>query len=311
MKVPKLSRFDANLVLALHALLTERSVTRAAARLGVTQPAMSHSLARLREQFDDPLLIAKGRELVLSAVARKLVEPVATAVSALTNVIDGKRAADPRAERTFVLAAADLFATRFFPSVLRALRDDVADVDVEVRSLASRSTEDILSQGVDLAFGVFEDVPPTMNQEHLFQDPFVCVVRESHPRVRRVLSLDQYVTLPHLEVAPAPNARPGERIDRWLAARGHRRRVTTRVPFFALAARILMESDQVMTMTSFLARALTEGKPLRVVKCPLELAALTFSAIWHRRHDADAAHVWLRTVALGVCRKEHDGALAG
>jgi DNA-binding transcriptional LysR family regulator len=301
--VTNLAGIDANLILALDALLDERNVTRAAARLGVGQPAMSHSLARLREHFSDPLLIPRGRELVLTRMARTLVLPVATATAALATVFDRKRSADPRTTRTFVMAAADLFATRFVPPVLRDLERDVSEFDFEVRPLASRSTEQILSDGVDLAVGVFEDVPAIINQEALFQDHYVCVVRTSHPRVGRTLSLATYLDLPHVEVAPAPNARPGERIDRWLAARGHqRRRVPMRVPFFALAARVVAEHDHVLTMTESFAHELADRGALRIVRCPVQLAPLTFSQIWHRRHDDDQAHAWLRAAVSRVCR---------
>jgi DNA-binding transcriptional LysR family regulator len=301
----KLSGIDANLILALDALLAERSVTRAATRLGVSQPAMSHSLARLREHFADPLLVPKGRELVLSRAARELLQPVATATVALAKVFDREGGTDPRATRTWVVAAADLFATRFIPRILWALEREVADVSLEVRPLASRSTEEILGEGVDLAFGVFEDLPATLNQEPLFQDRYVCVIRTDHPHVGRTLSLEKYLDLPHLEVAPAPNARTGERIDRWLAARGHRRRVSTRVPFFSLAARLLAERDHVLTMTEFFARGLAEAGALRVVRCPVLIAPITFSQIWHRQYDDDKTHVWLRSVTSRVCREQH------
>lgn len=300
----KLTGVDANLVLALDALLGERSVTRAASRIGVSQPAMSHSLARLREHFNDPLLEKRGRELVLTSAARKLARPVALATAALAEVFERAANADQRAARTFVVAAADLFATRFIPPILRELEREVVGLDFEVRALAARSSEQILSAGVDLAFGVFEDVPAPLNQELLFRDPFVCVIRADHPRVGRTLTLARYLELPHLEVVPAPNARPGERIDRWLAARGERRRVLTRVPSFALAAQILADHDHVLTMTKFFARELTREAGLRIVRSPIPLAALGFSQIWQRRHDADKAHHWLRTTASRVCREQ-------
>jgi DNA-binding transcriptional LysR family regulator len=300
--VTNLASIDANLILALDALLAERNVTRAAARLGVGQPAMSHSLGRLREHFGDPLLVPKGRELVLTPRARTLVAPVAAATAALATVFERNQSADPRTTRTFVMAAADLFATRFVPSILRDLERDVSELDFEVRPLASRSTEQIVD-GVDLAVGVFEDIPVILNQEPLFQDHYVCVVRRDHPDVGRTLSLATYLGLPHVEVAPAPNARPGERIDRWLAAHGHqRRRVPMRVPFFALAARVVAQRDHVLTMTESFARELAEREALRIVRCPVQLAPLTFSQIWHRRHDDDPAHIWFRGAVSRVCR---------
>jgi DNA-binding transcriptional LysR family regulator len=302
--VANLSGIDANLLLALDALLEERNVTRAAARIGIGQPAMSHALARLRAHFGDPLLVAKGRELHLSKYARSLVQPVATATAALVKVFDqGRGQVDQRIARPFVIAAADLFATRFIPPILNQLEREVAELDFEVRPLASRSTEEILSDGVDLALGVFEDVPTSLNQEVLFHDAFVCVVRAGHPRVTRGLSLPVYLSLPHIEVAPAPHARPGERIDRWLTAHGHsRRRVSTRVPFFTLAARIVAEHDHVLTITEAFARELVGQAGLRVVRCPVPLAPLSFSQIWRRRFDNDAAHAWLRAAVSSVCR---------
>ena len=297
----KLSGIDANLLVALDALLKERSVTRAAARIGVGQSAMSHTLARLRAHFGDPLLVPRGRELVLTEKALKLVEAVDTATDAVAAVFVDKPGFDPTARRTFVLACTDLFSLRFVPPLLHTLSREAPGIELEVRPLISRSTEQILSDGVELAFGVFEDVPVEMNQLRLFQDPFVCVVRADHPDVADELSLETYVALPHLEVAPAPSSRPGDRIDRLLTARGLRRRVTTRVPYFLLAAHLVAQSDLVLTMTQAHAEVLAELAPLRIVKAPLELPPLAFSQIWCRRYDDDEAHRWLRDTAARIC----------
>jgi DNA-binding transcriptional LysR family regulator len=297
----RLSGIDANLLVALHALLTERSVTRAAARIGVTQPALSHSLARLRDHFDDPLLVKKGRELVLSNKAAAMIDAVAEALDALGRVFEAGAPFDPKSPRAFVVACADLFALRFVPPVLAALRREAPAIDLEVRPLAARASLQILDDGVELAFGVFEDLHSSINQQQLFRDPFVCVVRRRNPRVKKnALSLEAYLASPHLEVSPAPRARPGDRISRVLAARGHRRRVTTRVPYFALAARILAESDLVLTMTRRFAEQMTTLAPLRIVRAPIDLASLSFSQIWDRRHDDDAAHAWLRALCHRV-----------
>jgi DNA-binding transcriptional LysR family regulator len=297
----RISGIDANLLIALNALLTERNVTRAAARVGVGQPALSHSLARLREHFNDPLLIPRGRELHLSDKALRLVEPVAVATAALANVFEERPALDLRSARRFVVAAADLFALRFMPEVERTLRREAPGVVLEVRPLAARSTELILSDGVDLAFGVFDDVPSTLNQQHLFRDEFVCVVRADHPEVGASMSLRAFTKLSHLEVAPAPNAKPGLRIDRLLAAKGMERRVGTRVPYFLLAARILESNDQVLTMTHVFAEELTKVARLRIVKSPLALPPLSFSQIWLRQHDDDPTHQWLRETCARIC----------
>jgi DNA-binding transcriptional LysR family regulator len=297
----KLSAIDTNLLVALEALLTERNVTRAAARLGVGQPAMSHSLARLREHFKDPLLIAKGRQLVLSEKASKLVRAVASATTAVSQVFDDSPRFDPDADRVFVLAAADLFASRVIPHLLGMLASAAPGAELEVRPLIARSTEQILSDGVELALGVFEDVPPSINQQVLFREPYVCVVRADHPARGRKMKRDVFLALPHLEVAPAPQTRPGQRIDSLLSARGERRRVTTRVPHFSVAARILASTDQVLTMTRGFAALLAETAPLRFLDCPLDLPPAAFSQIWSRRHDGDPGHRWLREAVAAIC----------
>jgi DNA-binding transcriptional LysR family regulator len=297
----RISGIDANLLIALNALLTERNVTRAAARIGVGQPALSHSLARLREHFKDPLLVQRGRELHLSEKATRMLETVAAAAAAFSSVFEERPGLDLRSARRFVIAAADLFSLRFVPDLERTLRREAPGVTLEVRPLADRSTEMILSDGVDLAFGVFDDVPPTINQQPLFQDPFVCVVRAEHPQVGASLSLRTFTRLPHLEVAPAPKARPGLRIDRMLAAKGMARRVEMRVPYFLLAARILESSDQVLTMTHVFADELKKTARLRIVKCPLSIPPLSFSQIWLRQRDDDPTHRWLRETCARIC----------
>jgi len=299
----RISGIDANLLIALNALLTERNVTRAAARLGVGQPALSHSLARLRAHFKDPLLIQRGRGLYLSERALRLVEPVAAASAAFTSVFEERPFLDLVSARRFVLAAADLFALRFVPEIERTLRSEAPGVTLEVRPLADRSTELSLSDGVDLAFGVFGDVPPTLNQQVLFADPFVCVVRADHPliSVGGNLTLRAFTQLPHIEVAPAPNVRPGLRIDRMLSAKGVRRRVETRVPYFLLAARLLERSDQILTMTQVFAEELKKAARLRLLKCPLAIPPLSFSQIWLRQHDDDPTHRWLRETCARIC----------
>jgi DNA-binding transcriptional LysR family regulator len=299
----RISGIDANLLIALNALLTERNVTRAAARIGVGQPALSHSLARLRAHFKDPLLVQRGRGLYLSEKALRLLEPVAAATAAFSSVFEERPGLDLVSPRRFVLAAADLFALRFVPEIERTLRSEAPGVTLEVRPLADRSTELSLSDGVDLAFGVFADVPPPLNQQILFADPFVCVVRADHPLVGAGgnLSLRAFTRLPHIEVAPAPKARPGLRIDRMLAAKGVLRRVETRVPYFLLAARLLERSDQILTMTRVFAEELQKAARLQILKCPLTLPSLSFSQIWLRQYDDDPTHRWLRETCARIC----------
>lgn len=304
----KLSAIDTNLLLALHALLEESSVTRAAKRLGVGQPAMSRSLARLRDHFKDPLLVRKGRQLVLSREAQALSSSVAKAIAAVTDVFDD--AGGTGARRAYVVACADLFGAAILPGLVdRLSRGADADATLEVRAILARSTEQILEDGADVALGSFEDVPPVVSQQYLFSDPFVCVVRANHPRVGTALSLDAYLELRHLEVLPAPNARPGLRIDRALGEKANRRRVALRVPYFSIAARVLAESDLLLTMTRSFARELQRVAPLEVVAVPFRVPPLRFSLIWHRSREADRSHRRFRDLVAKICLERLGDAL--
>lgn len=305
-----LSAIDTNLLLALQALLQEASVTRAARRLGVGQPAMSRSLARLRDHFKDPLLVAKGRQLVLTPGARALMPSVEKAAAAVADVFHEPARSRTEASRVYVVACADLFAIALVPALMRALGQVAgAAAGVEVRPIPARSSEQILDDGADVVLGSFEDVPPTVGQKHLFSDPFVCVVGSDHPQVSSKLSLRTYLALPHVEVVPAPNARPGLRIERALGGRASERVIAARVPYFSLAARLLAETALVLTMTRSFARVLQELAPLKVLPLPFQVPPQRFSLLWHRRHDADRAHARFRDLLSTVCAARFGAAL--
>jgi DNA-binding transcriptional LysR family regulator len=300
----KLSGIDANLLAALDALLREKSVTRAARRLGVGQPALSHSLARLRDHFKDPLLVLKGRNYVLTDRAEKLAGVVASATRALAEVFEERPSFDAATSSyRFVVACSDLFGILVIPELLRTLKREAEHVEVELRALVATSTDSILEGGVDLALGIFEDVPSTINQQDLYDDAAVCVVRANHEQVGKRLTLETYGKLPHLEIAPTADSIPGLHIDRALAAIGRRRHVTLRVPYYLLAPHILEQSDYVATLSASGAEVLAKLARLRIVDPPLALPSHKFSQIWRNVHNDDRAHMWLRQRIAGICER--------
>jgi DNA-binding transcriptional LysR family regulator len=299
----KLSGIDANLLAALDALLREKSVTRAARRLGVGQPALSHSLSRLRAHFKDELLVLKGRTFVLTDKADKLASVVANATRALSEVFEEHPSFDAATSSyRFVVACSDLFGILVVPELLRTLRRDAGHVEVELRAIVATSKESILEGGVDLALGIFEDLPASINQQSLYDDPAVCVVRANHEQVGKRLTLETYSKLPHMEIGPIADAIPGLRIDRALAAIGKRRHVTLRIPYYLLAPHILEHSDHVATLSASGADILVKMARLRVVEPPIALPSYRYSQIWNNRHNDDRAHTWLRDRIAGICQ---------
>ena len=299
----KLSGIDANLLAALDALLREKSVTRAARRLGVGQPALSHSLARLRAHFKDELLVLKGRNYVLTDKAEKLAGVVANATRALSDVFEEQPSFEAATSSyRFVVACSDLFGILIIPELLRTLKREAEHLEVEMRALVTTSKESLLEGGVDIALGIFEDVLPSVNQQSLYEDPAVCVVRANHEQVGKRLTIETYAKLPHMEIGPTPDSIPGSHIDRALAAIGKRRHVTLRVPYYLLAPHILEQTDHVATLSASGAEVLVRMARLRVVDPPIELPSYRFSQIWQKSHNDDRAHTWLRERIAGICQ---------
>ncbi len=306
----KLAGIDANLLAALDALLREKSVTRAARRLGVGQPALSHALARLRAHFNDELLVLSGRDYLLTDKAQKLASVVANATRALAEVFEDTPSFDAATSSyRFVVACSDLFGVLVIPELLRTLKREAEHVEVELRAIVATSKESILSNGVDLALGIFEDVPAGINQQALYEDPAVCVVRADHEQVGKRLTLDTYGKLPHLEIGPIADALPGLYIDRALAAVGKSRHVTLRVPYYLLAPHILEHTDHVATLSASGADILAKMARLRVVEPPIELPTYRYSQIWQNTHNDDDAHTWLRERIARICQRRAPGAI--
>ncbi len=300
----KLAGIDANLLAALDALLREKSVTGAARCLGVGQPAVSHALSRLREHFKDELLVLNRRKYVLTDRAAKLEAAVASATRALSEVFADRPGFDAAtASCRFVVACSDLLAVRLVPELLRTLRREAPNVEVEFRAVVGVSKESFLSGGVDLALGIFEDVPLGINQQSLYDDRPVCVVRANHEQVGDRLSLETFSKLPHLEIGPIADATPGLQVDRALAALGRSRKVPLRVPYYLLAPHILEHTDHVATLSASGADILVKMADLRIVEAPIPLPTHRYSQIWRNSRDDDNAHSWFREQIASICQR--------
>jgi DNA-binding transcriptional LysR family regulator len=182
------------------------------------------------------------------------------------------------------------------------LKREAEHVAVELRAIVATAKDSILDGGVDLALGIFEDVPERLNQQPLYEDPAVCLVRADHAQVGKRLSIETYSKLPHLEIGPTADSIPALHIDRALAAIGQRRHVTLRVPYYLLAPHILEQTDHIATLSASGAEILAKMARLRVVEPPIELPSYRYSQIWDHRHNDDSAHTWLRQRIAAICQ---------
>lgn len=311
---PTLTGLDLNLLLVLDALLTERHVTRAGQRVGLSQPATSRALSRLRDHFRDPLLIRDGNTLVPTSRADALTEPLAHALSALHRVLANPEPFDPATTRkSFTLAAADYAQFVVLPPLVARLQAQAPGIDLVVRDLGATPVAEALAHGlVDFVIAprpgtsrlphateVFDESAHIFRR-HLFDERFVCLVRDDHPRVKKRLTLDTYVALPHAFIAP--RGTPGGIVDDVLGTLGLVRRVAVTVQSFLVAPWVIARSDLIITLAERLARALSTTLPLRLLKPPIAIPAFAMEVTWHERRHRDPAHRWLRAELLTACR---------
>lgn len=287
-----ISGVNLNLLVAFDALLAERHVTRAARRLGVTQSALSNSLRQLRELFDDPLLLRAPRGMVPTPRALALGPEVREGLARLEAALGDHPFNPTTLDRRFVVAASDLLQMAVLPELGTLLAREAPGVRLDVRGWARHSVPGWLASGeVDLALGYFDHIPPRHRHSVLFEEPYACIVRQGHPRVRKRLSLETWVSIPHVVVSEEPDAGPTQ-VDLVLAERGLSRVVALRVSHFLVVPKIVASTDFSAAIDRRVALAF--DLPLRVFTPPLPLPAGHVAMVWHERTESDPALSWLR-----------------
>jgi DNA-binding transcriptional LysR family regulator len=292
-----LSRIDLNLLVVLEAILSEGGVGRAATRLNLTQPTISHALARLREQFDDPLFVRQGRTLVPTPLTRSLREPLGAALGAVGGVLTAGRRFDPASSAArFTVAMRDPMELVVLPALARRLQmaPTVELVTVQARR---RTLEAALAEGaVDAAIDMPLPLSDRVKRRRLATDDFAVVVRPDHPRLKRKPTLAAYLDLQHLMVTSRRSGLGFE--DLALAQLGVHRKVRLRCRSFAAAFRVVAESDFVLTMPRRRAGLLNKAYGNRILSLPMAMPALDLYLYWHAAMDGDPANRWLRLALL-------------
>ncbi len=294
-----ISSVNLNLLVAFAALLDERSVTRAARRTGVSQPAMSNSLAQLRALFADPLFSRQAHGLEPTPRALELAEPVRQGLRLLASALAPATFDAKTAQRRFVLEASDYVEFVLLPPLLRRLTREAPGVRVEVRPWGRHEVPASLARAeADLMIGFYDDVPAHHRHQLLFAEEYVCIVRRDHPRVRRELSLARYLELGHVLVSERSDT-PGS-VDRALAQKGKRRHVAARVSHFLMVPMLVARSDLVAALSRRVAEPLLKPLGLRALAPPLALPCGKIGQVWHEQLDADPAQRWFRALIAEV-----------
>jgi DNA-binding transcriptional LysR family regulator len=293
---------DLNLLLVLDAALQARSVTGAAARLGISVGAASHAIDRVREQMHDPVMVRAGKTMTLTPRAESLRERVQHLVREARGILSTERPLEPRTlERRFVLRATDAFFTLVAPALDRIVCAEAPRVVLQVLPTAPDDAEALRRGEVDAAVGRYGDLPPELRVRTLLTEGFACVVRRDHPTVGARLTMKQYLALDHIQVAPL--GQPGSHVDEVLARRGKNRRIARAVPYLLSAMQLVAVSDYLLTGSARLVKQLAGPFGLRVMPPPLRLRPYAVSLLWHPRFEGDPAHAWLRGCLVRAARE--------
>lgn len=298
-------QLDLNLLRALDALLDERNVTRAAERLGVTQPAMSGMLQRLRESIDDPLFVRTQRGIVPTQRAQEIAAPLKQILAGVGSLLQPAVFVPATASFTLTIAATDYAQSAIAVPFLMALRHLAPNIRVALLPIQDLQIQSALERGtVDLALITPETTPPELHARRLFDERYVCVMRSGHPAASRPLDLDTFCRLDHALVSYSGGAFSGI-TDEVLAGLGRRRRVSLSVKNFLVLPEIIRASDLLAVVPSRLVKDLPG---LTSVAPPVEVPGFTKVLAWHARSHRDAGHRWLRELLVETCAGAAQGA---
>ncbi|WP_424136257.1 LysR family transcriptional regulator [Roseomonas chloroacetimidivorans] len=293
---------DLNLLVIFDALMAERHVSRAAARIGMSQPAVSNALSRLRHLFQDELFIRAAGRMEPTPRALELGQSVEVILRQAERLLVTDLTFDPRAsDRHFTLRMSDLVGYLALPRITAHLRDAAPAVSLEVLHTSPEDTLKALeADTLDLALSMALDTSRLIRSAPLFQDRMCCVMSASHPLAKGRLSLERFLGHPHMRVAMSPT--DTRFVDNVLVEQGLQRRVVLTVPHWLLVPRTLAGTDLLAVVSRKMADLFTGDGGIVARPLPFQSVPFDWHLYWHRRYDGSAAHLWLRETITALCR---------
>jgi DNA-binding transcriptional LysR family regulator len=297
----KLGVIDLNLLVVFDAVMQERNVTRAGLRLGLSQPAMSHALTRLRHMLKDDLFIRSPKGMLPTPRAEQLALPVRSALDGLQHSLEPTQFIPSKATRNFRVAVDNYSAVVLVGPLAGRITKIASEVTLEFRPSGTLNIPDLLDRGeLDLAIGSFPEQGERFSRVSLLQDDFVVVLRKGHPAAgAHELSMEKFAALPHLDISSVPYTT--DFIDQALAEQRLTRRIQLRAPFLS-AVRILVASDMVSVVQRRVADELVRYRPVLIRPLPHSSPTMETAMIWPRWLDNQPAHRWLREI-VGLVTK--------
>lgn len=296
-------KYDMNLLPIFLTLMDERNVTRAAERLGMTQPALSNALNRLRETLRDPLFIRERYGMKPTHMAEELAPVVRAALSRLDDAIGGQQEFDPTlATRQFTIAPNSYVEYALMPVIVARLRDVAPGIRLRLTPFGNDLIDTgAVSGATEIVLGRVVDPPDNMVVQHLMDDGLACVVRKDHPVIGDELSQEQYEQMKHVNVLPPGRMRAG--LFQALQQRGLKREVAVSVTHFLAVPEMIAVSDYCSTLPRLICQRLARDERLKVLPAPVDLGTFPVELAWHVRYRSDPAHRWLRSLITDVAKE--------
>lgn len=293
-------RYDLNLLVVLSAIFEEGSITRASQTLNLTQPAVSHALARLRDVFQDPLFVRRGSAMVPTPLARQMSERIHGALQALSALTEDRGFDPARSRRVFTLGLPDVFESAVLPPLIALLDRDGAAIEIHsVPTDRANLAADLRRGTIDLAVDLPQPPGEEIVHQSVRQDPLLVVARHGHPAVRDgSLDLDAYLAHDHILVSTRRRG-PGL-ADVELNRLGRHRRVRLRCQCYFAACRVVSRTDLLLTMPGRHAQEIGRAVPNQLVAFPLDIPPLDAVMYWHASLSDDPATLWLRERLAGI-----------
>jgi DNA-binding transcriptional LysR family regulator len=293
---------DLNLLVVLRELIQEKNTVRVGQKLGLSQPAVSHALKRLRDTFQDPLLVRAARGLVPTRRALELQIPVNDFLKQVETIFAGPEKFDPAtAKLTFRIATTDYFEQVILSRLLTIFEKEAPGCTLIIRpSLGVLPKEDLEEGIIDLAIaGFYGELQENFYRQSLFQDDFVCVARKGHPLMKSPLTLKKYAGAQHLLISPQGDMKAKSKA--LLEKKGYTQKFLAGVSSFTSPGWILTTTDLLLTCPRKLALTYEKYLPVKSQEAPFDLGKISIVQVWHGKNHVDAAHVWLRNTIQKVC----------
>ena len=292
-----INSLDLNLLLAFDAIDRERNITLAAERVGLSQPALSNALARLRKLLNDPLFVRTAKGMEPTPYAVRLSGPIRKACELIDGALKIDASFDPtRTSRKFSVYMTDIGEAVMLPRLLRHLQTFAPRIGINVETIPKHGIQEAMTSGdVDLAVGLFEGLGGGFFEQRLYRDDFVCIVRADHPTVGNTFSQQQFIDLPHVLVSSGGTGHEAA-IEKIVVKQRVKRSVALSVPHFLALPAIVAQTDATGTVPRKLALSFMNSINIKLLTSPIKFPTIEIKQHWHARYHHDPANKWVRSI---------------